>query len=215
MQWLVVAAVLAPIALRDVERRRPRTWGLFLVPGLFLVLSIDEVARLHERLGVWLDEAAGIGRELPYTGGWFFVVVPAAGAWAVVAAVVFWPYLRERREAVTLLVAGLSLLLTAAVGLEFSSNFLPEHGNLHRAEIFGEEVLEMIAANLVLWGAVLIAREEGIRLDTGAPAQADPEAGAPTRSSRRGDEEALTGGGPEGAGGGGPRPVAPGESEPP
>ncbi len=51
MQLLVISMVLIPIVIRDADRRQPVTWALALVPGLFALLSLDEVAMLHERLG--------------------------------------------------------------------------------------------------------------------------------------------------------------------
>lgn len=167
VQLLAVAVVLAPIAVRDAAGRKPRTWALLFAPGLFLLLSLDEVAMIHEQVGHRFEAETGIDAGLRYTGAWMLVFAPLVGAWSVVAALKFWPYLRNCQEALGLMVAGFLLFLLAAVGLEVLSNFLAEDGNLHRLEIFAEEMAEMVAVNLILWGALLLARAEGIRLVVG------------------------------------------------
>lgn len=175
VQLFMVAVVLLPIVLRDSERRKPSTWGLALVPGLFLFLSLDEAATIHERLGDWLQGESGIGSGLR-SGPDMLVFVPLVAALVLVAGKVFWPYVRDRRRALGLIVAGFVLFGASAVGLEMVSNFVTDGSLIQKVLGFAEEVGEMIAVNLILWAALLIVQDEGIRLDLG---RSDPRPSGP------------------------------------
>lgn len=168
IQLFVIGLVLGTIALRDIERRRPETWTLAAVPLLFWFLSLDEVAMLHERIGNLIQAETGLGSGWR-TGPWMFFFLPLIGLLALVAAWQFWPYLRGRREAIGLLGVGLAVLVFAAVGLEFTANFVAEGSLAHKGLGFAEEYGEMVAATLMLWGAVMVVRAEGIRLESGRP----------------------------------------------
>lgn len=174
IQLFVIALVLATIALRDIERHRPETWTLAAVPLLFGFLSLDEVAMLHERIGNLIQAETGLGSGWR-TGPWMFFFLPLVGLLAVVAAWQFWPYLRGRREAIGLFGVGLAVLVFAAVGLEFTANFVAEGSLAHKGLGFAEEYGEMVAATLMLWGALVVARSEGIRLESGTPRRTEEE----------------------------------------
>lgn len=165
-QLSLIGLVLATIAMRDVDSRQIATWSIALVPFFFFFLSLDEVAMLHERLGAWVGASSGLGAELR-TGPWMFVFAPLAGLLALAAAASFWPYLRHRPDALLLFAAGITLLACSAVGLEFAANFVEEGSLLQKALGFLEEIGEMAAGTLMLWGALIVTRAEGIRLELG------------------------------------------------
>ncbi len=167
IQLFVIAVVLTPLAVRDVDRDRKNTWALALVPIFFALLSLDEVAKLHERLGDLLISEFGVGAEVK-SGPWIIAFVPLVAAAAVLVALQLWPYVRHRRRPLFLMGMGVVILGLAAVGLEVAANFAVEDSVAHRAFAFSEETGEMIGANLILWGAVLLACDEGIRVDLGA-----------------------------------------------
>ena len=168
VQLFVIAAVLSPIVIRDSDRRRPSTWALAVVPGLFILLSLDEVAMFHERLGQWLEVSAGVGAGLR-TGPWVLIFVPLVGLLSVAAAVVFWPYLRGRRDVVALAIVGFGVFGLSAVGLELIAN-LPAGGSIAQKLLgFAEEIGEMLGGSIILWSAVLVMQLEGVRVDLGTP----------------------------------------------
>jgi hypothetical protein len=167
VQLFAIALVLSPIVARDANRRRPSTWVLAVVPGLFAFLSLDEVAMIHERIGAALKTDGGIGTGLR-TGPWMLVFVPLVGVLVLVSAVVFWPYLRGRRDVLALAVAGLFFYGLSAVGFEGIANFAAEDSLVTKLLGFVEEIGEMLAANIIFWAAVVVVRHEGVRLELGS-----------------------------------------------
>lgn len=168
-QLFAVGAILLVVVWPDIKRDRTASWALILVPGLFLYLSLDEAATLHEQLGRWFFADSEFGSELR-TGPWMFFVAPIVAVVTSVAAWVFWPYLRGRRDVIARFVAGVALFGAAAVGLELIGNFTTEGSQIQKVIGFGEEVGEMIAVNVILWAAVLVAQHEGVRLHRIQPA---------------------------------------------
>lgn len=164
-QLFTIGLVLSPLAARDMKGRTPRSFALVLVPGLFFFLSLDEIATIHERLGVWL-KSQGFGTDLR-TDPWMFVFVPLVAVVGAVALWAFWPYIRSRNDVVILGIAGVAVFALSAVGLEFTANYVDEGSKAQQILGFLEEYGEMIAASLLLWSAVLVTRYEGIRLDVG------------------------------------------------
>lgn len=165
MQFFVIALVLFVIVVRDVRPKHPKTWPLGMVPLLFLVLSIDEVAMLHER-------AENLGALNPSVF-WARTLLPLAIVWLIGlgfgAAVAFRPYVRDRRDARLLLAGGLGILLFAAVILEFAASFVGETSLVYRGLGFAEEYGEMLGGTIILWGSLVVARREGVRLELGRP----------------------------------------------
>lgn len=119
---------------------------------LLTVLSLDEVASLHERLGR-LAEAA-----LPdhgFTYAWLAIGIPLALVLLVGAV-----YLTRSLPAVPrrLFLAGLLLLFTGAVGLEAANDLLvraAQPGATHNPQLFhliyhAEELLELLGACLMV-----------------------------------------------------------------
>lgn len=147
VQLFLIAGVLAPLATRDLDINRVRTWAIGLVPLFFVLLSLDEVAKLHERLGE----------------GFLPLVAVVAG----VVAVKMWPYVRHRHQAMLLMVWGVAILGGSAVGLEIAAKFVIDDSTVQRALAFAEESGELIGANLILWGSLVVARCEGTRRDLG------------------------------------------------
>ncbi len=121
---------------------------------------------LHERLGDWLQAEAGVGEGLR-TGPWVLVFVPLIGVLTAVAAVTFWPYLRDRRRAIGLIAAGFLIYGLAAVGIELAANLATEGSSIHKLLGFAEEIGEMVCANVILWAVILVVQAEGINVELG------------------------------------------------
>ena len=154
VQLFTIALVFAPLVIRD-GGVRPLLWS---VPGLFLLLSLDEVAMLHERLGRWLA-AVGVGEGVR-TGPWFFAWVPIVGIVALVALAAIHPYLRSRPRVAGLLLAAAAIYGGSAVGLEVVANLVPPGSLAEKGLGFAEEYGEMLGATLFLWAAVEVHRAE-------------------------------------------------------
>ncbi len=157
MQWFCVAYVLWVFAVRHIVRSQVRSWFLIIVPMVFLLFSVDEVATLHEHIGVLTDVLLpnGTRDDTPFirTGFYFlFLGIPFIILFIGLIAAVR-PYLARYPTGFLKIAAGFALFMFAAGGLDLLSNFV-EIGTLASAvQILTEEVTEMIAATIVLWGS--------------------------------------------------------------
>ena len=159
--WLsaaVLAATAAAAWAVGHGRRDARTWNA--VAGILLVLSVDEVATLHERLAA-IPGVPGVGSR-----GW-------AGAGLVLVAVVAvrlgrWALDLDRRLRGALIV-GAALFVAGAVGFEVLAG---DHQSAHGSDTTYwtlstvEEDLELLGVVVVLGALldVLAQRGEPLRL---------------------------------------------------
>lgn len=162
IQWFCVAAVLWVFAERHFVRAQIRSWLLLLLPAIYLAFSLDEVATIHEWLGLLSDALLPNGtREgtlLSSTGLFFLVIGLPFGILFAGLVVALRPHLARSRRAFVLLVTGMVLFLTAAVGVDALSNFVTEGSFLGTLQVEIEELTEMIAATIVLWGGYELIR---------------------------------------------------------
>jgi hypothetical protein len=161
--WFSVAYLTWVFAERHVLRSRIRSWFLFALPLVFVLFSLDEVAQLHEHLGVLSDALLPNGtREatvVSHTGLFFlFVGVPFAIVFIGLIGAVR-PFLAENPGAFVKLAGGMALFVFAAVGLDALSNFTTDGSLAAAIQVLTEEVTEMIAATIVLWGAYELVSE--------------------------------------------------------
>jgi hypothetical protein len=170
VQWFSVALLLALFAARQVRRAGRESWVLVALPLLFLGLSLDEVASIHEQLGHMSDPLLPGGDRtatvFPRTGIWMFLLgVPfIAVLWALIVAVK--PYVVNDRRALAKIVAGMAVMLSGALAVEMLINLFERGSAGETAQVFVEELLEMLGATLVLWGSYELARIDEI---VGAP----------------------------------------------
>jgi hypothetical protein len=144
---LTAAGLLALVALDALTRKAPwrRHWaGLSLV---FVVLSLDETAEIHERIGSWLRSHLNLHGPLHYGG-----VVPAL-ALALFVGITYVRFLRAlpRRTLLGILVAA-AIYITGAAGVEAASGWWAErHGSKSTALLLVSTVEE----NLEMFGTLL------------------------------------------------------------
>jgi hypothetical protein len=146
---LTAAGLLALVALDALTRKAPwrRHWaGLSVV---FVVLSLDETAEIHERIGSWLRAHLNLHGPLHYGG-----VVPAL-ALALLVGITYVRFLRAlpRRTLLGILVAA-AIYITGAAGVEAASGWWAEaHGSRSTALLLVstvEENLEMVGTLLFI-----------------------------------------------------------------
>lgn len=152
-----IGFLLLVVAWRLLRRKTPRAWAMVLPAGLALYLSLDELAQLHERLSVLHTEV------LPYSGAWMVIALPMGVVGVLLSAALprgLWgpPGISAR------LLAGACLYLLSAGVLEIAHNFVAPSSPAHLILIFIEEMGELLAASLVLWGLHDLLAAHGIRL---------------------------------------------------
>jgi hypothetical protein len=146
---LTAAALLALVALDALARKAPwrRHWaGLSLV---FVVLSLDETAEIHERIGSWLRAHLHLHGPLHYAG-----VVPAL-ALALFVGITYVRFMRALPRATLLgILVAAAIYITGAAGVEAASGWWAEgHGSRSTALLLVstvEENLEMIGTLLFI-----------------------------------------------------------------
>ena len=120
-------------------------------------MGIDEIARLHERIGKYSDILlpAGSRANTPFqeTGIWIFLVgIP------FILFFLWWVHQLKRKLAgygveIRIMVTGVFLLLSGALGVELISNFL--YGSAAQTVgILLEEGLEMLGATMIFWAVL-------------------------------------------------------------
>ena len=137
------------------ERRRRGTWPLLwlVVAVLFAILSLDEVACIHEEIGRLTLKYYGESPKSVFfrSGVWMLtlgpaiLVVTAWLAWRLVAA------LKRTRKALVYTLVGLGLYVVSAAFIEILQNFLAEGRDVFLSNAF-EETGEMIGTSLMVGG---------------------------------------------------------------
>ena len=160
IQLFVVAQVWAFVAYTRWQAGRLAGGAVEagLLAALFLGLSADEAASLHERvahhLDAWLLPGGERGGLIAVTGVWLFVLGPIALA---VLGTLFWRLSRLTGwRAGKLLLIGLVVFIGGAAGVELFANFADKGGGsmLYPLQVTLEELLEMTGVTLILWGSV-------------------------------------------------------------
>jgi len=155
--WFSVAMILWVFARRRVTRSRARSWFLLVLPALFLLFSLDEMIEIHERVGllsdILLPHGTREGTSFARTGLYSVIIgIPVVIAFVGLIAAVR-PYLGRYPAGFAKLAGGFGLFMLAAGGLDLLSNFVELGSLASTLQVLVEEVTEMLAATLILWGA--------------------------------------------------------------
>lgn len=165
IQWFGVAVLAGILSVHFVRRSRPASWVLLLLPVVFLLFSLDEVAELHEGFGGVLDrlvlDVPRAFSALPKTGVLVVLFGLPFSLAMVLLLLAIRPVLSDFPGQFLKLVAGMSVLFIGAIGIEAFSNFVVPESLLDRMLVLIEETLELIGATLILWGAFDLGRDSG------------------------------------------------------
>jgi hypothetical protein len=157
IQLFLVAALLAFFVYAEFDKRRLLSWTLPAWPLLFVLLSIDEIAQIHEWLGGKSDRwLPGRNREnimFRTTGIWMFLIGIPFFFFMVGLIFSLQKYFRGKSDVIRMFWAALIVYVGSAAGIEILSNFVPEEGAVHIFQVFSEELGEMIGGTLFLWAA--------------------------------------------------------------
>lgn len=154
VQLLWAAALLAGLAASEPDRR----WGWTGLSAVFVCLSIDEAASIHEMLNRPLRALLHAGPML------FFPWVIVGGAAVLAMAFVYGPFILTLREPVrSRALLSAVVFVTGAIGVEMvSAPFYARYGKgtlLNLALVTLEEVCEMAGVALFISALVARARE--------------------------------------------------------
>ena len=170
-QLLLVGLLLGVFARARADRRRPAaSAGLVVAAALFVGMSADEVACLHENVGgklVHYLKARSHGSAVTLAAFWAAVLVPFLAVVACVARA-GWSHWRRRPAFALRFGLGLAVYLACAAGTELA--WMAAFGTDPSAapvEVFAEEVGEMIGVTLMAWAAWDLLVAERISLSFG------------------------------------------------
>lgn len=148
---------------------RGKSWLPLAVPVLVLLMSLDEIAEIHEKIGFKSDGLLPAGSRaltpFPYTGIWMFLVgVP----FLVLTLSLFRRLIRGggiRAASFRRILLGFVLLVGGAGGVEVWANFTFDKPALHLVQVSLEEGLELLGGSFIVWGALELLAASGIRLE--------------------------------------------------
>ncbi|MBC7896352.1 MAG: hypothetical protein H7066_13130 [Cytophagaceae bacterium] len=182
VQWAVVAALMGFAVYRLHKRGAKAALPLFILAAIFLGLSLDEIAQLHEKLSIGVSGKVGSGQGalktlwLPALGIPLLIVLGVAASRAKVA-------FDEAPGSLKSLVIGLVIFAFGAFGIEPITSLV-----LHTSGpgfVWLEETMEMLGVTFLLWSAFALAQREGIL----AFANVDGTAAGPRVEPRRESEQ--------------------------
>jgi hypothetical protein len=170
LKLFVVGSLLGLFTWRNLDRHHRRSWLLPILTLLFWLMSLDEVAQLHEKIGV-LSHAVATNVDLdqtmfPKTGYW--VIVVGAPFLLVVIALfsAIRSYLTHPPYLIRLFLIGLGIMMIGALGVETLHNFAGSKGSMLRfILIFGEEMCEMFGVTMMLWASVELLKANGFNIE--------------------------------------------------
>jgi hypothetical protein len=179
MQWCCVAALWGIFTHHHFSPSQKKSWLLIILPLVFLLLSLDEVAEIHERLGrksdIFLPGTSRKNTLFPGTGIWMFVIgVPFI---ALFVGLVFSirTYFQRAPGAFIKIFLGMAISVAGAIGVETLRNFVAPNSAYDVFQVFSEELCEMLGCTMVLWGSYELLDKHGfaMRFDR---AETDPSA---------------------------------------
>lgn len=173
---ILLLACSASLALNAVFERGSHRWPWSLLAVVFAILSIDEIAMLHELSGILLRRVAPAARSLDgvFTYSWVIVGLSAVG----VLAVVLWRWfsalaLRDR----LLFGASAALFVGGACGMEMFNAAVEDAAGgvvtLYAVTTAVEEALEFAGALLFLYALIDRLKRLGVAVRIIQSPQAD------------------------------------------
>lgn len=184
IQWFCVAIFLGLFAHRNFSLRQKRSWLLVVVSLLFLVLSLDEVAEIHEWLGQEVDVLLPGGTRhntlVHSTGIWMLAIgVPFLALFIVLISSIK-IYFQGAPDALLKILLGMLIMLIGALRFETLANFVTPRTKYRVLQIFLEEFCELVGGTTVLWGSYELLRVHGFAFWL-APVTCNSVAESPTR----------------------------------
>lgn len=160
-QLLVVGLLLLAVVRERLASAAPITAALAILAAVFLFLSLDESASIHEKITAyafrreihWLTALSFRGNH----GVWIAVYAVLTVAVVALSQRGLRQLWQRARVEMLWLGAGFAVFGGGAVGLEIVSYQLREHARLFVLELAAEELLEMAGVSLILYGVMMLA----------------------------------------------------------
>jgi hypothetical protein len=180
IKWCCVAVLLGIFTHRNFSPSQRKSWLLLTLPLVFLALSLDEIAQIHEGLGRKSEILLpGISRKnalFSQTGMWMFIIGVPFLALFVVLILSIRTYFQRAPGALVKMCLGMAISLAGAIGVEILTNFVVPNSVYDVLQVFSEELCEMLGSTIVLWGSYELLDKHGValRLDSAEINQSAP-----------------------------------------
>ena len=162
LKFLGIGIVSAVFVYRKMAEGRGSV-ALLGLPAIFLAMGVDEIAQLHEQISrysdVWLPGGSRANTPFQETGIWIFLVgIP------FIVFFLGWVYQLRKKlvgygSEIKMMVMGVFLLLSGALGIELISNFLYSTP-IQMVGILLEEGLEMLGATVIFWAVLRMLKKK-------------------------------------------------------
>lgn len=170
---LIATLLCALITWDHTQRRVPTTrqWGYLTI--VFLLMSVDEVASLHDRLLPGIGNMMSNNRD----GLFFYAWVIPGIIIVIIFGLLYLPFfLKIPRKIGISLILGLSIFVIGAVGFEMLGGWVTSIDAESYVMIMTlsliEELLEMLGICIVIWGLAHYLRDYGtVRISVGMSGQ--------------------------------------------
>jgi hypothetical protein len=170
-QLLILGLLLGVFAVLMADRRETPSWPFLALAALCLVLSLDEIAQIHERLGnksdVLLPGGSRKGSLVPLTGIWMFLLGPPFLLVVVLLWRVLAPVLQGRKRVARLYLVGFVVYTGSVLGIELLANFVSPGGLASEVQVVCEELGEMLGLTLLIWATVELLASYDISVRVG------------------------------------------------
>ena len=163
---IFLLAITSGMYLRNLSGKEQKLNKLaWIVPLIFVVMSLDEIAMIHEEFGEMTDFllAGGTRRNTVFrvTGIWMFIVgIPF---FALMLGIIL--HLKSRigniPGGINKFILGLVVYVVSAVGIEILSNYF-RRGAGYLTQVILEEFGEMLGVTIVLWGIIELLNTQGM-----------------------------------------------------
>ena len=169
MQLFLVASMLAIFLSRKFNKNNMESWAMLILCLIFAILSLDEIASIHEWLGhksdVLLPGASRKGTLFSTTGIWMFLIGIPFSILLISLISCIKKYLKNRSHIRTKFIIGLIIFIGSATGIEIISNFVSETGITRIIQTSCEELGEMVGVTFILWATYELLVSYNISLD--------------------------------------------------
>ena len=167
-QFLILAALLAAFACTRPGRRYGVSLPLLGLSAVALVMSVDEVAQIHEWIGKQLDAVLTGGTRkgtiVSKTGVWMLFIAPLLVGVVALLAPELRTWLSGRQPIVRLYVIGFVVYVASAFGLELLSNATASGSLAATLQITCEELGEMAGITLLVWASLELLTSHGVQI---------------------------------------------------
>lgn len=150
-----ISALAALFAYRKFDCVHITSWLLILLPILFLLLSVDESASIHEWLGGKTDyillDAKREETLFKITGTWMFIAGVPFFIFFLILMVSIKKYFDGKKYVLMMIFFGMMIFLSGALGVELLSNIV-ENSFYIVLQNLCEELLEIAGVTIIFWG---------------------------------------------------------------